>query len=136
LGVVCERERKFDQARQIFERAAGLEPNSLRVLVELARVANDLKDPTGALAYLAHARDLDPQNAGVHFLWGMICVEEHLPEAAYKALQKAVSLEPNNPDYLYAMGAVAVQRTDASDAIPYFRKCCELKPDDPRGNWR
>lgn len=133
LGAVYQREGKLGPARETFEQAAQYQPNSVPLLLELARVANDLKDQTGALGYLAHARDLDPQNAGIHFFWGMVCIEQNLAEEAYRALRKAASLEPNNAYYNYALGAVAVERADAGEAVPYFRKYCKLKPHDPRG---
>jgi tetratricopeptide (TPR) repeat protein len=133
LGLLYKSAGRLAEARQALEAAAQLQPNSVPNLLELARIAYDQKDYTGALGYLAHARDLEPKNAAIHFLWGMVCVEKNLTEEAYQALKKAVSLDPNNAYYNYALGAVASQREDASESIPYFRKYCELKPRDPRG---
>ena len=96
-------------------------------------MADDQKDYMGALGYLAHAREIEPQNASIHFFWGMVSVQMNLAEEAYRALKKAVSLDPNNAYYNYAMGAVALQREESSEAIPYFQKYCQLKPHDPRG---
>ena len=45
------------------------------VLVDLARAAAKAGDHRWALRYLAHARSLEPQNATVHFLFGIVCVE-------------------------------------------------------------
>jgi tetratricopeptide (TPR) repeat protein len=133
LGLLYKSAGRLAEARQTLEAAALLQPSSISNLLDLARVAVEQKDYTGALGYLAHARDLEPNNAAIHFLWGMVCVEENLAEEAYQALKKAVSLDPNNAYYNYALGAVASQREDASESIPYFQKYCELKPRDPRG---
>jgi len=133
LGLLYKRAGRLAEARQTLEAAAQLQPGSVSNLLDMARVAVEQKDYTGALGYLAHARDLEPNNAAIHFLWGMVCVEENLAEEAYQALKKAVSLDPNNAYYNYALGAVASQREDASESIPYFQKYCELKPHDPRG---
>jgi tetratricopeptide (TPR) repeat protein len=133
LGLLYESAGQLAEARQTFEAAAQLQPNSAPNLLKLARVAFEQKDYTGALGYLAHARDLEPNNAALHFLWGMTCVEQNLAEEAYQALKKAVGLDPNNAYYNYAAGAVALQREDASESIPYFQRYCELKPRDPRG---
>jgi len=133
LGLLYKSAGRLAEARQTLEAAAQLQPGSVPNLLDLARVAEDQKDFTGALGYLAHARDLEPNNAAIHFLWGMVCVEENLAEEAFQALKKAVSLDPNNAYYNYALGAVASQREDASESIPYFQKYCELKPHDPRG---
>ena len=133
LGLLYESAGQLAEGRQTFEAAARLQPNSAPNLLKLARVAFEQKDYTGALGYLAHARDLEPNNAALHFLWGMSCVEQNLAEEAYQALKKAVGLDPNNAYYNYAAGAVALQREDTSESIPYFQRYCELKPRDPRG---
>lgn len=133
LGILYERLGKLDRARTTFERAAQGQSNLVPLLLDLARVANQQQDRKGALGYLAHARDLDPQNAAIHFFFGMVCVEENLAQEAYTSLKKAVALDPNNPYYHYAFGAVAVQREYPREAIPAFQRYCELKPHDLRG---
>src|SRR5207245_9520652 len=98
-----------------------------------ARVARQARDLHGALGSLAHARELDPSDARVHFLFGMVCVELDLGVEAYQALKEAVRLDPGNAAINYAMGAVALHRRDAPEAVPFFRKYAALVPGDPRG---
>ena len=108
-------------------------PDSVDLLIDLARVAHKARDLRGALGYLAHARDLQPGNAQVHFFFGMVCVGLDLGVEAYRSLLEAVRLEPANPHFNYALGAVSLQRRDPAEALPYFRKYSELTPGDPRG---
>ena len=70
---------------------------SAPLLMDLAGTAVKQKDYQGALGYLAHARSLEPNNATVHFLFGMVCVEENLVREAYESMKKAVELDPDNP---------------------------------------
>ncbi len=133
LAALYEMQGKLAEARRTYENSAAAGKISVPLLLELARVAYKQKDFEGALGYLAHARDLDPKNAGVHFFFGMVCVEMDLPIEAEKSLKKAVELNPENPYYNYAMGAVIVNSRKWKEAIPYFEKYCEKKPDDPRG---
>ena len=135
LAAIHVRAGRFAEARQVLERAAAAAGPSAPLLVELARTAVKLKDYKGALGYLAHARSLEPDNAAVHFLFGMVCVEENLGREAYESLQKAVALDPDNPSVNYAMGAVATTRHEPSESLPYFEKYVRLKPDDPRGHF-
>jgi Flp pilus assembly protein TadD len=123
----------LQEARDTLEKVAQLEPTSVANLLDLARVANEQNDNTGALGYLAHARELDPNNASVHFFWGIVCWEEHLGEEAYQSLKKAVTLDPNNAYYNYAIGVVTMQRGDGSESVTHLQKYCLLKPHDPRG---
>ena len=133
LGMDYKEEGKLDLARSTLEKAAKLQPNSVPVLISLAHVAHEQHDNMGALGYLAHARDLHPQNAGIHFFWGMVCMEQNLTEEAYRALKKAVSLDPNNAYYNYAAGIATMQHGDAKESLTYFQKYCELRPQEARG---
>lgn len=136
LGLLEARQERFDRARDALERAArttGVVTAPL--LIDLARVAYKQKDFQGTLGYLAHARDLEPQNAEVHFFFGIACIELNLGSEAYDALKKAVALAPENAYVNYAMGAVAIHRHEPSEALPYFEAYVRLKPDDPRGRF-
>lgn len=133
FGLLYEQQGQFDRARATLEKAAVKDRPLVPLLVDLARVAHRQADHQGALGYLAHARDLAPQNAALHYFFGMICVDLKLGAEAYLALSKAVGLAPDNPQYNYALGVVASFRHDPSEAIPYLKKYRQLKPDDARG---
>jgi tetratricopeptide (TPR) repeat protein len=133
LGAGHEAAGRLDAAREAFEASAASGTVGVPILMDLARVAWKAGDRRGALGYLAHARDLDPKDARIHFLFGMICVELELGVEAYNSLKQAVALEPESASYNYAMGAVSLHRRDPSEAAPYFRKYASLKPDDARG---
>jgi tetratricopeptide (TPR) repeat protein len=133
LAAIHVRGERFAEARQVLERVVAADGASAPLLMELARTAVKLKDHKGALGYLAHARSLEPANAAVHFLFGMVCVEQNLGREAYESMKKAVELDPDNALVNYAMGAVATHRHEPSESLPYFEKYVRLKPDDPRG---
>ena len=133
LATVQVRAGRLPAAREMLERTVREGGPSASLLIDLARVAARQKDYRGALGYLAHARSLEPANATVHFLFGMVCVEENLIREAYDSLKTAVALEPDNPMVNYAMGAVATHRHEPSESLPYFEKYVRLAPDDPRG---
>lgn len=134
LGAIYVRHGQFTRAREVLERAAS-SGATVPILVDLGRVAAKLSDYKGALGYLAHARSLEPRNATVHFLFGIVCVQLNLAREAYESLKKAVELDPENPSINYAMGAVATHRHEPSESLPYFETYVRLKPDDPRGRF-
>lgn len=133
LGLLREEAGEHVEARVRLEEAALLRPDDVPLLLDLARVTRKSGDKEGALGYLGHARALDPGNARVHFLFGLICVELELGGEAYNSLKEAVRLDPENAAVNYAMGAVALHSKDPSEAIPYFRKYAQLEPKEPRG---
>lgn len=132
LAAIDMRHDRYGEAREVLERAAAHGPTA-PILVDLARAADLAGDHKGALGYLAHARTLEPDNATVHFLFGIVCVELDLGREAYESLQKAVALDPDNPAVNYVMGAIALTRRDPTESLPFLEKYVRLKPDDPRG---
>ena len=134
LGELYARAGRFGEARAALERASA-GGATVPLLVELARTAVKLADHKGALGYLAHARALEPENASVQFLFGMVCVELNLGAEAYESLRRAVRLSPDDPLINYAMGAVAMTRREPGESVPYLEKYTRLVPDDIRGRF-
>src|SRR3989440_12220932 len=133
LGLAYERTNRLVEARSALEKSAAAGNLSVASLLDLARVAYRQQDYRGSLGYLAHARDLDPGNAQIHYSFGIVCVDLNLIAEARNSFEKAVNLEPENPSYNYAMGAASAFRHDPAEAVPYFEKYLKLKPHDPRG---
>jgi tetratricopeptide (TPR) repeat protein len=132
FGLAYEHTGKLAEARAALEKSATRETLSVRLLMELARVAHKQKDYQGALGYLAHARDLEPNNAKLHYYFGLVCVDLNLVAEARNSFEKAVQLDPENAAYNYAMGATSAFRHDPAEAVPYFEKYLKLKPGDAR----
>ena len=133
LGVAQEQAGNLDDARKSLERAFAGNSQSAALLVDLARVARESRDYQGALGYLAHARDMEPANAMLPYLFGLVSLDLSLLGESKKALEEAVRLEPSNPRYNFAMGIVSSYAQDATVALPYLKKYHQLRPDDPAG---
>jgi len=133
LGSAYARLHRLEEARTALEKSFSEGNPTVGLLLELTRIARQQKDYQGALGYLAHARDLDPGNAVVHYYFGIVCVDLNLIAEAWDSFERAVKLQPENADFNYAMGAASSFRRDPAEAIPYFQKYLELKPGDPRG---
>ena len=131
LAAVHEAQGALDRARAVLDDAAHAQP-SVELLLDLARLASLQNDHKGALGYLAHARGLEPGNARIHYLFGIVCVELDLGVEAFHALREAARLAPDDPLVNYALGAVALHRREPGEALPYFEKYAELRPDEPR----
>jgi tetratricopeptide (TPR) repeat protein len=133
LGLAYDRVGRLTEARATLERFVGDGNLSVSSLLALARVAYEQQDYQGSLGYLAHARELAPMDASVHYFFGLVCLDLNLIAEARNSFEKAVNLEPENPSYNYAMGAASAFRHDPAEAVPYFEKYLKLKPEDPRG---
>ena len=133
LGLAQEAEGKLQEARSTLENAFAANAKSVDILEDLARVATAADDNKGALGYIAHARDLQPENASLAFQFAVICVRMGLLAEARKALTEALRMEPQNPDYNLGMGIVVSYSADPSQAVPYLVRYHELRPKDPKG---
>src|SRR4029077_5271559 len=102
LGLAYGRVNRLAEARATLEKSFSEGKSSLGLLLELTRIARQQKDYQGALGYLAHARDLDPDNASLHYYFGVVCVDLNLIAEARDSFEKAVKLDPENPDFNYA----------------------------------
>jgi tetratricopeptide (TPR) repeat protein len=132
LGLAYEASGRLDEARSTLEAFVTSGNLSVSSLLELARIADEQKDYRGSLGYVAHARDLDPGNAAVHYAFGRVCIELELIAEARDSFAKAVALQPDNASYNYAMGAASAFGHDPIAAVPYFQKYLGLKPGDAR----
>jgi tetratricopeptide (TPR) repeat protein len=135
LAALYEEVDNLSEARRRYEAAARASPGRLQPLLDLARVAYKQRDLEGALGYLAHARDLQPDHAGIHFFFGVVCAELELPLEARRSLEEAVKLAPDNVYYHYALGAVLLYERDASQAVPHLNQYLERHPDDRRARF-
>ncbi len=135
LAVAYEQVGRPADARRTLERVAALDPQSTAHLLELARLADASKDYEGALGYLAHARDLTPKNAQIHFLFAMEAEKLNLPVEARASLEKALAIDRENPAYNYAMGFVLLSTRDAATAGSYFEKFVKARPQQIKGHY-
>jgi tetratricopeptide (TPR) repeat protein len=131
LGLAQEGEGKLEIARKTLELAFTQSSSSVPILVDLTRVAKASKDYQGALGYLAHARDLQPNDASFAYEFGVICLRMGLLGESRKAMGEAVKLSPDNPEYNYGMGTVSSFAQDATQGLPYLQKYHALRPSDP-----
>lgn len=135
LAVAYEQLNRLPDARRTLERAAVEDPKNPQHLLELARIAHLSHDLEGCLAYLGHARDLTPNDARIHFLFGLVAVEMELPVEARRSLEKALAIDPRNADYNYVMGGILLSGGQATASILYFTKYVAAEPSDSRGHF-
>ncbi len=135
LAGLYEAQQRLDDARQTLAKQLEMGQPSAALLSRLAKIAYKTGDLEGSLGYLAHARDLDPGSAAIHFLFGLVCIDLKLPPEAEASLQEAVRLDPQNPYYSYALGAVQLERHNPDGAILHFKVFRDAQLQDPRGSF-
>jgi tetratricopeptide (TPR) repeat protein len=133
LGLAQEADGQLQLARETLERAFAAKGTSVEILEDLTRVARAANDNPGALGYLAHARDLAPDNAALAYEFGAVCVRMGLYAEARKAIAEALRLEPDNAEYNLGMGVVVSFSADPSQSLPFLTRYHTLRPKDSEG---
>ena len=131
LGLAQDANGDAPGARLTLEQAFIADPQSTSILVDLAHIAAAHGDDEAALGYLAHARDLAPQNAALDFEFGQVCVRLKLLGEARNAMERAVAIVPENPEYNLELAKVTALSQDPLRALPYLLKYQALRPQDP-----
>lgn len=133
LGLAKEAEGKPAQATAVLERAFALDDTQVAPLVDLTRIAMAGKQYKQALGFLAHARALDPKDAGFAYEYGLICLKLDLLGEARRAMSEAVKLSPDTPEYYFALGVLSAHVQGAYEGLQYLRKYHQMRPADPDG---
>ncbi len=95
LGTLLNQQKKTDEARTAFEKAADIAPNNLMPVTQLVNFEIANKDIDRAMAAVQRQLSKTPEAAGAHFLEGKIYVAQGKWDQAEAALRKAVELDPN-----------------------------------------
>ena len=132
LGIVLSQSKKDAEARQAFEKAAELAPESLTPLNQLVELDIAAKDFASAAKRVQEKLQQAPKSAGVHFLEGRIYFAKGDWGRAEAALLQALDLDPNlSKAYdLLISSYVAAERIP--QAINELQSVLSKNPDNER----
>lgn len=123
------------QAFESYEAALSLKPNCVDCLRQLAKIAEQQKDPEKALAYLIKAKRQQPDDPEILFEFGKACLELDLFEDAVPALEKASRSQPDNDSYAYVLASAHVSKKEYDAAGKIFERLLQKHPRDPILNY-
>jgi len=101
LGIVLDQSGRSQEAVEMFERAALLEPGKPAHLFNLGVAALSAKSPNRAVEALARLAEIDPSNAAG---WGLLGVAQQLVgdlPASEASLREALRLETHQPGVIH-----------------------------------
>jgi len=108
------------------KRALALDPNSAMSHFAYAHILSDQGHHQGAIAEIAHARELDPVFLLIRALEGMMLHHAGRNDEALTRLQNALELDPNFWVTHLMLGRVYIQQRKYPEAIAAFTKAREL----------
>ena len=126
LGVVLEKEEKFQEAEHILEKAAKLSGGQdPQILLGLCDAEFALRKRSEAQALAARVAAQAGDSAQLHYALGTLLRENGLAESALPELQKARALAPDNPAVITESVVAALdlgREEDAADQLARLLK--------------
>jgi adenylate cyclase len=129
-----------DDAKQLFERALKIEPNSYEAKLGIASVlvislSNGSDQPeeeeAEAEKLLSELRARDSNRSQLHSMIALLRrYQNRLPESRIE-YERAIALDPNNAAAIGQLGVTLIYLGDPAAAIPLEEKRIKLNPNDP-----
>ncbi|MHC4641342.1 MAG: tetratricopeptide repeat protein [Planctomycetota bacterium] len=85
---------KLHEAEELLKQAAGLDPENVSCLLELASLYQDNNQPLKALQIHKKTSEIEPDNAMCHFQIGILSFQLKLFDDAEEAFRKVITLAP------------------------------------------
>ncbi len=131
-GTACEREKRYEQAAGLFQKALALDPDHADAANYLAYMwAERGVNLEQALWHIQHALELEPENGAYLDTLGWVYFKLGRLEEAEDEIYNALQLAPDDPTVLEHYGDILERRGNLDAARPWWLKSLERHPDNP-----
>src|SRR5208282_5398734 len=132
LGLLLAKQKQYDAARQEFEIANSLQPNTFEILHNLGQAYLKQGDKDKALDTLGQALRLSPDSVETLYLIAQIYSDEGQDLDALELLVKAHKLAPQDTDVIFLMARLSMKQSFYEDAIPLLEEGLKVDPNRPK----
>jgi Flp pilus assembly protein TadD len=129
LGSILARAGRWDDAREVLERAHRFEPSDPHVQSNLGWVYANLGRLAEATALLEAAIRGEPSDAAAHGNLGWVRLQADDPAGAVPALAMALTLQPENGWAAHMLGIAQARLGDWDAALRSLERAVQLLPD-------
>jgi tetratricopeptide (TPR) repeat protein len=130
LAKVYELYGKLDLAIEEIEafRRNSTEPDSLDVLLSLARLYGMNDEINKSVQLIQQAIALEPEKASLHHSLALAYMSDNKNELAIQSMRKAIAINDKTGAYHFELGALLERVGKYEDAISSMEKALELNP--------
>jgi tetratricopeptide (TPR) repeat protein len=130
LGQCLMETGKVRDAKQKFETAAQLDPQSASAFLALGRAALQQNDLNRADTSLRRAVSLDPARSETRLLMGYLKLKQNKLQDALTNFQRASALDRNDTVSLCMVGYTLSKLGRNEQALQYYAQALKIKPGD------
>ncbi len=129
LAEIYVAQKRYDLAREACESALKQDPNNIRALRILGKVAHELDDYASAEGYLRHLMTLSPDDIEGGLLLGAVLSNDGKRFLEAEPIFKHVlEVAPESPSALHNYGLLKRFQGELDEAETYLKRACELYP--------
>jgi tetratricopeptide (TPR) repeat protein len=135
LGVVCEQQKRLDEAAAYYRRALPLRPNDARLMFHLGLTCQALESHEEAGVHFRQSLRLRPDFAAAHFSLGNTHLHFGQLDEAIPRFREAIRLQPTlGPAYLNLANALERQG-HLQEAAACLSDCLARQPEYAEGHY-
>ena len=129
-GLTQMAQARYDEAKDLFDRAAALNPNYATLEINLAIVTDRLGQPDVAERHFKRALELNESNPASHSFYAGWLLERGRVDEAIAHLERAVELAPGNLDARYKLMTAYAMRTRVAELRTLVMETLRIAPGD------
>ena len=130
LGVVSEREKKWNTAASHYRRALDFDPKSVEAARGLGRAMSEIGDKSAARIAFGRAIEIDPASALARNDLGVFLYRSDDLDRAIEALMEAVRLEPSSALFHENLGLTFRKKAMWKEAERELAETARLTPNE------
>jgi len=130
LGVVAERQKKWNTAASHYRRALELDPKSVAAARGLGRSMSELGDKSAARIAFGRAIEIDPTSADARNDFGVFLYRSDELDRSIEELMEAVRLDPASALYHENLGRAYRKKSQWKEAERELAETARLAPNE------
>ena len=128
LGLALSEAGKHDQAKLVFERIVGMQPQTVEHWLDLARYYIYLENNDQAYAVLAKAVAAMPDSSEIYLFWGTALEGQGRFDEAIVVYRRGLEVLPASEE-LYLYWGIALEQQDAwGEAVEVYQQALAVLP--------
>ena len=128
LALVLHRQKKYDEAVEVYEQALAAKPGDRQTRLMLATMLVETGRLEEAIPHLEQIIAANPDDVSAHFILANTLRTLSRPDAAREQYEAALRLDPQHAQAAYMLGKLCYEQKQFPDAVKYLRKALELEP--------
>ncbi len=131
-AISCYKEKRFDDAIALWEKALEVNPQEIEVLYSLGLIYFEIKKYEESIDFLKQLLDLSPGHFKAMLIVGTAYIKLRKFELAEEYIQKSIEINSKHKLSILNLGAIYSVQKKFDEAIEMFQKVVDLFPTEVR----